>query len=434
MSASNRRQPTRSARTSTTRPANYYARPYGFPGASVPQDSDAVEESTPGFFPAITHFTDAVAALPREVMQHLTLLRETEGKAYAPEQAISQIVNTITKLPPPPKHQLSAHTQAYMGFSLNNSVNNSANGSMVDGHLPASRPTTASTNAIQYTPDPFTDIRRTAFFHLREKLKEVIGILDEKNMVLTTANETLVKQLSRLEGTLPHVEQEISEEARLGSNTHWALPHMKEQRKPTGAATERSRREIQAANNLAAAAAAVAESDLPPTRSETRREAMQAKRKVQNIDSDFDDRPGGRKQTNAKVRRTQDTATVVETKGASTAAVPAPVTKRRRVDKPAAPTMERSASGMGAGKATASKDTMGSRDGPVPEGARKNKPKPLSLAQATRKRSVGIPYLCVYWMQLTQIFGTETPPTRLPEPKLPAVVLSPPAPLQQHPT
>lgn len=385
MSGSNRRQPTRSARTSTTRPANYYARPYGFPGAPVPQDNDAVEDATPGFFPAITHFTDAVAALPKEVMQHLTLLRETEGKAYAPEQAISQLVNTIAKLPPPPKHQSTAHTQAYMGFSLNNSVNGSANGSMIDGHLPQSRPTTADTHVFQYTPDAYTEIRRTAFFHLREKLKEAIGILDEKNMVLTTANETLAKQLSRLENTLPHVEQEISEEARLGSNTHWALPHMKEQRKPTGTANERSRREIQAANNLAAAAAAVAESDLPPTRSETRREAMQAKRKAQNVDSDFDDRPGSKKQASTKVRRMQDTAAAAESRGTTAGAAPTQVNKRRRVDKPAAPAMERSASGMGGSKAAVSREAVNSRDGTTADGPRK-KPKPLSLAQATRKR------------------------------------------------
>lgn len=395
MSSSNRRQPTRSVRTSTTRPSNYYARPYGFPGApNTAIDNDIPATNVPGFFPAITHFTDGLAALPKEVMRHFTLLRETEGKALGPDQAIAEIVGAIRKLPEPPKQQYALHTQAYLGFSLNNSVNPSANGSMIDGHLPTpfhQRPELSDSNGLLQFPDPHSENRRTTFHLLRERLREMNNVLDEKNMVLTTANETLAKELARLDNTLPYVEKEISEEARLGSNTHWALPHMKDLRKAAGVSTsERSRREIQAANNLAAAAAVVTETDLAASRSEMRREALQAKRKNHNVDSDFDDRPGAKKvQTNAKIRKVQETALPVDNKAAPAAPIPAQPNKRRRIEKPAAPAMERQLSGAPNGKSGAGRESgTTARENITTTDVIRKKAKPLPAPALARKKYV----------------------------------------------
>jgi len=394
VSNNNRRQPQRSVRSTALRPSNYYAKPSGFRGAPDAHPEPQVGlDAAPGFFPAITHFTDGISALPKEVIRHLTMLRETEGKAYPHEQAIDELVDAIDKLPTPPR-AAQLQLQAFLNFSLANSANASANVSMIDGFT--SHPQTANDEQVassQVALDEPSERRRLLFSQLRVQLQQIVHVLDEKNHVLTTANETLVRQLTRLSGTMPYIEAEISEEARLGSNTHWALPHMKELRKAAAPPpTERSRRDILAANNLAAAAAAVHEGDIAATRSEARREAMLAKRtRHVNVDSDFDDRTTARKAQPGKVRKAQE-ALADNPKTVTGGAATAQGHKRRRVEKLPPPALERSASTIN-GRAKGVREPGSPRETPATEVPKKKSSKPLPAPVVPRKRCSEIPAL-----------------------------------------
>lgn len=372
MSANNRRQPVRSSRTAAGRAFNYYQRASGNAANTTMEEDSAV--TAPGFYPAVTHFTDGVAALPKEVMRYFTLLRETEGKAYQYEQAIGELVSQIGRLPEPAK-ATSDPRAALMAFSLSNSVNGSANVSVIDGHGPIG-------NAYQSDlEEPQVDVnfetRRRTFGGLRDRMREIMGVLDEKNMMLNSANETLSRQLLRLDNTMPYIEEEISEEARLGSKTHWALYDIQQMRRVTGT-NERNKVDRQNANNLVAAAAAVAEAEL--SRSEARREAVQAKKRTQYAaDSDFDERVPKKGAAGAKVRRVQEVAEMKGPHGTTAAAGQA--SKRRKVEKPVAPGLERTAS-----TATNNGRVINSREAPNLETSKKNM-KPLP-APVSRKRYV----------------------------------------------
>ena len=97
---------------------------------------------------------------------------------------------------------------------------------------------------------------------------------DEKNHVLWNANSELQKQLYRLDTIFPYVEGEVSEEARLGSLTHWAYSNKTTAKVAGPTGTERTRREVAAASNQHLTAA-LHDGD-PAMRSESRREAMMA--------------------------------------------------------------------------------------------------------------------------------------------------------------
>lgn len=335
MSGSNRRQPARTARTSVARPTNYYQRPYGnAPNPAMEEDS---APEPPGFFPGITHFTDGIAALPKEVMRYFTLLRETEGKAFQPDQAIGELVSQIATFPDPPK-EMPQQQAAFMAFSMSNSVNPSANVSMIDGHEPSGNAYQSDFDSSRPHPhtivDPHSEARRRTFGTLRERLREMISILDEKNMMLSSANEALSRQLLRLDSAIPVIEEEVSEEARLGSKTHWALYDMQQLRK--AAPNERSKVDRQGANSLVAAAAALQEV-ADQSRSEARREAVQAKKRTQKtIEADFLDQPA--------MRKVNGQASRVDVKNGVNSSAATQANKRRKVDKAIVPPMERTAS------------------------------------------------------------------------------------------
>lgn len=164
---------------------------------------------------------------------------------------------------------------------------------------------------------------------------------DEKNHVISNANDELSHQLFRLDSIFPHIAGEISEEARLGSLTHWAYSN-RTTTKTTG--HERPRREAAShfAHNLEAEHA---------SRSEARREAVLARKQRRNADADFDD-ARGRKGAGPRGRAAAGDADSVTGAGGA---------KRRRVEKPATvqtggTAMERSASGVTSTGRTASKD------------------------------------------------------------------------------
>lgn len=208
---------------------------------------------------------------------------------------------------------------------------------------------------------------------------------DEKNHVLTNANEELDHQLYRLNAVYPFISNEVSEEARLGSLTHWAYSNRaaaKAAAKTT--TTERPRRE--AATATSHLVQALQEADVAAQRSEVRRDVVRKPRRNQ-IDSDFDEmRPIQRKNAAAKARATAGD-------GADSGAAPVP--KRRRVvEKPAvvqmgSAAMERSTSTVTNNGRTASKDSAGTEV--------KKRVRAPNAITAGRKRYVCYPTICVLY-------------------------------------
>ena len=55
-----------------------------------------------GFYPALTHFTDAITALPREFRRHNSLLKEVDAKAWALEDNLLQLLKASSESQPVP--------------------------------------------------------------------------------------------------------------------------------------------------------------------------------------------------------------------------------------------------------------------------------------------------------------------------------------------
>ena len=93
--SSNRRQPV--ARHVPTMPEPRQShRPPWLPACYPP-----MTPKDPGFFPAITHFTNSITALPKEMIRHYTMLKEVDAKIYAPEAELGQFLAEALRSPPP---------------------------------------------------------------------------------------------------------------------------------------------------------------------------------------------------------------------------------------------------------------------------------------------------------------------------------------------
>ncbi|MBE3099698.1 MAG: hypothetical protein IMZ44_21490, partial [Planctomycetes bacterium] len=333
-------------------------------------------------FPGVTHFADAIAALPKELVRHLTLLKEVDAKSSAPEQQLQDLVQACLDSPlPQPKTDADAASASSPGTATPRSTAMGA-------------PTTTSTLA----PNPARSIpasdegyqssiydqgntpRRQLFHSTAAQIKNMLMSLDEKNHVICTANEVLDRQISRVEDIWPHLEAEFSEEAKWGSTTHWAYP---ENRTGKPAVNERSRRDAQptAAQQAAEEAAA---------RSDARKQAVQAKKNQRSQAQD--DAEGGKRPHGGKNRKTAENPGAVGlgiTGGAANGAANPPP-KRRKVEKPVngggAPS-ERAMSSV-FGNVTKGKATTSPRATPVPEGQKKRKALPSGPTQ-NKKRLVG---------------------------------------------
>jgi hypothetical protein len=264
MSASlGRRQSARAARSTASRPQNYY-------GRSQPIEAPSPADAQPGFFPAITHFTDAVDTLPREVMRHFTMLKEMEAKLHGPDEELVRLAGQIARPPQPGSKQNEQDLQSGNGL-------NDVNGTDTRDSVAPSRSESE---------------RGTLLRQLSQCIALMAPMLDEKIAVLSTANITLERQLERMQSSYDHVPDEVSVEARLGSTTHWAYVMEKEPKKTSN---ERSRRD--AANAFSVAGGSLHDVDIAAARSEARREAMLARKiRNQHLDSDFDERATSRKQ------------------------------------------------------------------------------------------------------------------------------------------
>jgi hypothetical protein len=422
-SSSRRAQPVRQARTNPARSS--LARN----ATRDTLDDDAGGDQTE-IFPAVTHFTDTIAALPRELVRHFTLLKEVDAKVFAPEEALVQLVQTTSKYPVPKRIQdaalkVIAGQAAADGSNEHNTAVASASGSLVNGQTGtasiasmASSLDAADAESLVYDPENLT--RRQLFRQVAYTMQEMLMSLDEKNHVISTANEAMSKQLSRLNNVYPYVKGEVSDEVLWGSNTHWAYPdnrlpkdHGKELGRPTGKG---------GVNHLANAAAQAAAEEAA-ARSEARKQAVAAKKgrgahggdKHGVNDSEFEEGAGkkSRKGKNADAGPS----------GAN--GKDGPLSKRRKVEKgPGGEAMQRSASGV-KGKAGAAASPRGT---PVPEAKKrsKNAAGPNGLP---KKRLVCLTFdflnCVVYlWMGSANFCPVETQP---PQPQ-------PPPPPLAHPS
>ncbi|KAF2130273.1 hypothetical protein P153DRAFT_289077 [Dothidotthia symphoricarpi CBS 119687] len=378
--------PTTGTRTSTrqgratVRPTNYYAR--GFAGRLAASGLEQTPEShsAPGFLPALTHFSGAADAFPKEIIKHFSMFKEVEAKLHDPEQMLKALLDEIARQPITTKAQRVAE-QNTPGQDV------SAN------HLPHNFDSLAPEEQATYQ-------KRQLFYRLRMLIVNMLPTLDEKLVVLHGAKATKAKGLARMQNSFSQLDSEFSEEARYGSLNHWAYAD-KEEKKKGGPSHERQRREVAAANNLAAAAQHVHDVDSIAAKSEARREAMLANKRnrhQQQVDSDFDDRPAKKPQKRKAAAAdvpAPDNRTIglgISSNGAG------PQGKRKKTEKalaaatPAAPPMERTLSA--ALKAAANGGRAGSSPRVTPglENGAATKRKPRAPPVPTQRKNILPPY------------------------------------------
>ncbi|KAH0559442.1 hypothetical protein GP486_004040 [Trichoglossum hirsutum] len=403
--SSRRTQPTRQTRTNPPRNSTVAGRAYPNGrslGAGSAAENGHARSNSPGFFPAITHFTDAITALPKDTIRHFTLLKEVDAKLHGPEEALSEYITVAAKTPAPERKVSCSFVEAVgvpppKESGANGIVNFTADG--VIGREAAAREGSAD--------DGDTDIaRRALFHHLRCTINEMLPALDEKNHVIFTANEALNKQLLRLESVYPYIECEISEEARYGSLNHWAYIE-KPGAKRSSTGPERSRRDVAPISGFSISSA-INDGETIGTRSESRREAMLARRQKVQVDSDFEEsrahpatssmrqrdpasaqpapvtNAGKRSHGNTKSKKAADGAAGAGsaiTNGPGSAAIGHP-SKRRKTEKA-------SASGNIAGGASMEKTSSAVANGMTGKGHASSPRGGTPAAEFARKRSRG---------------------------------------------
>lgn len=333
-----RRQPLRQARTNPSR-STVIAGPRGSGGIRTAQDD--AQDAEIGFFAAVTHFTDAISALPKEMVRHYSMLKEVDAKICGPEDSVGQIITTALRTPAPPRRPnvLQAMDASRSEADTAPSVAGTADNISVIS-VP-SRIDAAST-ATQENLASLDLSRRQLFHRLRVYMQEMLPILDEKNHVLSTANDCLENQLKRCNSSYRHMDNELSEEARYGSLNHWAYNTEKTADKKGTTAGERSRRDLAAVNHLVANAPAVHETEGAALRSELRREAIAARKsKNQHLESDFDESRIPTSKRAQGVGKGRKAADAIPTSNGTTVGLgiahggpaAAPPPKRRKVDK-----------------------------------------------------------------------------------------------------
>ncbi|KAI3330122.1 hypothetical protein F4824DRAFT_352926 [Ustulina deusta] len=325
-----RAQPVRQTRTNPPRTTSGPSRAVG---GREPLGGSQGHDQPIDIFPAITHFTDAITSLPKDIVRHFTLLKEVDAKIFAPEEALFQFVDAALKSNPPEPRSTRDGSSSVAPASTPMSAQNSSSGHALGVH-PA--PGSLNGSPASTVFDPSNLPRRKLFFHTAVKIQEMLVSLEEKNHVISTANEALSKHLSRINDIWPHLENEFSEEAKWGSTTHWAYP---ENRINRASQAERSRRDGAA---VITAAAQQLQVDEAAARSDARKQALIAKKglKNQHQDSDADDHenkqkgePSKKTPGGGKARKVAEPATPVGlgiTTGAN--ANGNPPSKRRKVE------------------------------------------------------------------------------------------------------
>ncbi|EPQ64999.1 Bgt-5200 [Blumeria graminis f. sp. tritici] len=279
-------------------------------------------------FPAITHFADAISALPKELVRHFTLLKEVDAKIFMPEEELTSLVNDALNCPFPPNLRLvEEQNRLAQDYTPSNTSTNLSD-SFINGCLSSNNTLTSDSDSIW---NPSNINRRQIFKKCALTMQGMLVSLDEKNHVISTAGEALAKHLARIDDCLPYIELEISEEARNGSKTHWAYPGNRIAKTNNNSALRKE--------NSGHAISAAAQQTVydATTRSDARKQTLLEKKKGRqsHIDSDFDEQTDG-KQKEKKINNTSKARKAAEvpvgiTHGSATPNGHAP--KRRKVEK-----------------------------------------------------------------------------------------------------
>ena len=99
------RQSARQTRTNPSRTSKTLGRSSFAYGHGSMADTPPTPSVPHGFYPALTHFTDAITALPREFRRHNSLLKEVDAKAWALEENLLQLLKVSSEsqsVPYPP--------------------------------------------------------------------------------------------------------------------------------------------------------------------------------------------------------------------------------------------------------------------------------------------------------------------------------------------
>ncbi|KAL2839976.1 hypothetical protein BJY01DRAFT_218871 [Aspergillus pseudoustus] len=350
----NGRQSARQTRTNPSRTSKTLGRSSFAYGHGSMMDQILSPPVPHGFYPALTHFTDAITALPREFRRHNSLLKEVDAKAWALEENLLQLLKVSSESQSTP---FPSNPAPVIG------------GVVREDLLPAD---------VSRTPEsPESQSRRLLFDRVRHTLSDLMVTADEKNHVISNANDELDRQIMRLDSIFPFIAGEISEEARLGSLNHWAYSN-RNATKSTG--SERPRREAASNKDLVHA---LQEAEAV-SRSEARREAVLARRRRAHADSDFDDgrAAGSRKGQSNKSRVAADHGSLGQNQPATGSSGQA---KRRKVERPpnveAGAAMERSASGAGASARGGAKEST--------DAIKKRQRAPNANAAARKRNNTG---------------------------------------------
>ncbi|KAL4888321.1 hypothetical protein BDV59DRAFT_188816 [Aspergillus ambiguus] len=342
------RQSARQTRTNPSRTSKTLGRSSFAYGHGLMGDTPPTPTVPHGFYPALTHFTDTITALPREFRRHNSLLKEVDAKAWALEDTLLQLLKASSESPPVP---CPANPAPVIG------------GVVREDLLP--------TGLAQSAESQESKNRRLLFDRVRYTLSDLMMTADEKNHVISNANDELDRQLHRLDGVFPFIAGEISDEARLGSLTHWAYSNRNAAKTTTN---ERPRREAASNKDIVHS---IHEAEAA-SRSEARREAVLARRQRRtHADSDMDD---------VRVRKGQSTKSrggeASAGHGQSGASGQA---KRRKVERPppvdTGAAMERTTSGAGASARGSLKD--------VGEGTKKRSRAPNANSAARKRNNTG---------------------------------------------
>lgn len=397
-SSSRRAQPLRQTRNNPPRSSIPGSRPSGPRGSISGGDGVPIADQAVEIFPAITQFADAIAALPKELVRHFTLLKEVDAKVFGPEEELARLVDIALNTPPPTNYSSNSRsfsTNGHQRFSATADFIANSNGGPAGMEMQGELFVPVNpAYAIYHAPNiP----RRRQFQACASYMQNMLVSLDEKNHVISTASEALHKQLARLDQCFPYIEKEVSDEARYGSTTHWAYP---ENRTSKTNPSSNSRKDPPQTNSFNAAAQHVAEEHA--ARSDARKQAVLARKgaKAQHADSDFDDTQDGRKvdsnkrpHGNSKARKTANSETTTGvglgiTNGNGTNGNPP---KRRKVEKNTnlGPAAERALNGVFGSNGIASKGKAASpRSTPAPDGTKKTARTRAAPNGQARKRYV----------------------------------------------
>ena len=86
------------------------------------EQTPEASNSAPGFLAALTHFTGAVDAFPKEIIKHFSMFKEVEAKLHDPEQMLKELLDDIAQQPVTTKAQLAAIEQSSAASENNASV------------------------------------------------------------------------------------------------------------------------------------------------------------------------------------------------------------------------------------------------------------------------------------------------------------------------